>query len=84
MASLKSGCRIEDIAHETAERIRRAVAINLVIASRIMLLTLLGRDLPGLPAELLFCDVELQTRCAWSPGSAAISVAKTTCLQVIN
>ena len=40
---LKSGCGVERIAHETAERIRRAIAINLVIAWRIMLITLLGR-----------------------------------------
>jgi hypothetical protein len=31
---LKSGCGIEDLAHETAERLRRAIAINLVIAGR--------------------------------------------------
>ena len=58
---LKSGCRIEDIAHETAERVRRAIAVNLVIAWRIMLMTLLGRETPGLPADVLFSDVELQT-----------------------
>ena len=63
---LKSGCRIESIAHETAERVRRAVAINLVIAWRIMLMTLLGRETPGLPAEVLFSDVELQTLRAYA------------------
>ena len=63
---LKSGCRIEDIAHETAERVRRAIAINLVIAWRIMLMTLLGRETPGLPAEVLFSDVELQTLRAYA------------------
>lgn len=63
---LKSGCRIEDIAHETADRVRRAIAINLVIAWRIMLMTLLGRETPGLPAEVLFSDVELQTLRAYA------------------
>jgi len=63
---LKSGCRIEDIAHETAERVRRAIAINLVIAWRIMLMTLLGRETPGLPAEVLFSDVELRTLRAYA------------------
>jgi hypothetical protein len=58
---LKSGCRIESIAHETAERLRRAIAINLVIAWRIMLMTLMGRETPDLPAELLFSDIELRT-----------------------
>ena len=41
---LKSGCRIEDLAHVSAQRLRRAIAINLVIAWRIMLMTLLGRE----------------------------------------
>ena len=67
---LKSGCRIEDIAHETAERVRRAIAINLVIAWRIMLMTLLGRQLPGLPAEVLFSDVEMQTLTAYAKKTA--------------
>jgi hypothetical protein len=63
---LKSGCRIEHIAHETAGRIRRAIAINLVIGWRIMLMTLLGRQAPGLPADVLFSDVELQTLRAYA------------------
>ncbi len=67
---LKSGCRIEDIAHGTAERVRRAVAINLVIAWRIMLMTLLGREMPGMPAEVLFSDVELQTLRAYAKKTA--------------
>jgi hypothetical protein len=45
---------VERIAHDTAERIRRAIAINLVIAWRIMLMTLLGRETPELPPK--FCS----------------------------
>ena len=56
---LKSGCRIEEIAHRSAERLSRAIAINLVIAWRIMLMTLLGRETPELPAEVIFSDLEL-------------------------
>lgn len=63
---LKSGCRIEKLAHKTAERLRRAIAINLVIAWRIMLMTLLGRETPELPAEILFSEVELRTLRAYS------------------
>ena len=63
---LKPGCRIEDIAHENAGRVRRAIAINLVIAWRIMPMTLLGRETPGLPAEVLFSGVELQTPRAYA------------------
>ncbi len=63
---LKSGCNIDDLAHETAERLRRAIGINLVIAWRIMLMTLLGRETPELPAEILFSDVELRTLQAYA------------------
>ena len=63
---LKSGCRIEDIAHKTAERLRRAIAINLVVAWRIMLMTLLGREVPDLPAEVLFSEIELRTLHAYA------------------
>ena len=63
---LKSGCRIDDLANETAERLRRAIGINLVIAWRIMLMTLLGRETPELPAEILFSDIELRTLRAYA------------------
>jgi len=63
---LKSGCRIEALAHATAERLRRAIAINAVIAWRILLMTLLGRETPELPAEVLFSDLELQVLRAYA------------------
>jgi hypothetical protein len=67
---LKSGCGIEQIAHETAERIRRAIAINLVIAWRIMLMTLLGRQTPELPPEIMFSTLELQVLHAYAKKNA--------------
>jgi len=63
---LKSGCRIGDLANETADRLRCAIGINLVIAWRIMLMTLLGRETPELPADVLFSDVELRTLGAYA------------------
>ena len=56
---LKTGCRIEDLAHHSAERLERAIAIKLVIAWRIMLMTLLGRACPELPAEILLSEIEV-------------------------
>ncbi|MCH9692342.1 MAG: IS4 family transposase [Gammaproteobacteria bacterium] len=57
---LKTGCGIENLSHKTAERLKRAVAINLVIAWRIMLMTLLGRKTPELPVDTLFTDLEIK------------------------
>ena len=57
---LKSGCRAEYLAFRTAERLQRAITIQAVIAWRLMLMTLLGREVPECDAELLFSDVELR------------------------
>ena len=57
---LKSGCGTEKLAYRTAERLKRGIAINMVIAWRIMLMTLLGRECPELPAEVLFSDIEIE------------------------
>jgi len=57
---LKSGCKIEELGHERADRLARAVTLHAVIAWRIMLMTLLGREGPDLPPTVLFSDEELQ------------------------
>lgn len=57
---MKSGCRIEDLANETATRLTNAISINMVIAWRIMLMTLLGREMPELPADIFFSDIEIK------------------------
>jgi hypothetical protein len=63
---LKSGCEIEELGHDSAERLGRAVAIHAVIAWRVMLMTLLGRTDPGLPPDVLFSDLELQVLDAYA------------------
>jgi hypothetical protein len=57
---LKSGCGTEKLAYRTAERLKRGIAINMVIAWRIMLMTLLGRECPELPADVLSSDMEIE------------------------
>ena len=56
---LKTGCKVEQLQHRRAERMERAVTINAVIAWRLMLMALLGRQTPELPAEVLFTRTEL-------------------------
>ena len=56
---LKSGCRIEFLQFQTADHLQRAIAINAVIAWRIMAMTLLGRQGPDCEPQLLFADHEL-------------------------
>ena len=57
---LKSGCRAEHLAFHSAERLQRALTIQAVIAWRLMLMTLLGREVPEYDAELMFTDIELR------------------------
>jgi hypothetical protein len=57
---LKSGCGIEELRNQSADRLERAIAIYLVIAWRILLMTLLGREVPDLPMEVLFTDIEIE------------------------
>ncbi|MGB5493661.1 MAG: IS4 family transposase [Sedimenticolaceae bacterium] len=68
---LKTGCRVEELAHQTVDRLERAIAINLVIAWRLMVLTLLGREVPDLPAQILFSEVEIQVLSAWAKNNRA-------------
>ena len=56
---LKSGCRVEFLLFRTAKRLQRAIAINAVIAWRIMVMTLLGRQVPDCEPQLMFAEHEL-------------------------
>lgn len=57
---LKTGCKVDELGHDSAARLSRAISIRMVIAWRIMLMTLLGREAPTLPPEVLFTDIELK------------------------
>mgnify|MGYP001828575605 CR=1 FL=1 len=57
---LKSGCKVQDHQHETAERLKRVIAIDVVLAWRIQLLTLLGREVPNLPCSIFFDEWEVK------------------------
>lgn len=66
---IKSGCGIEELGHQTAERLKRAIAMRLVVGWRIMLMTLLGRETPELPADVLFTDIEIEVLQAYAEQS---------------
>lgn len=57
---LKSGCRVLEHQNHSAESLARAIAIDAVIGWRIMLLTLLGREVPEMPCSLLFDSWECE------------------------
>jgi hypothetical protein len=57
---LKSGCKAQEHQNETAERLKRLLVIDAVLAWRIQLMTLLGREVPELPCTVFFDEWEVK------------------------
>ncbi|MEO8164768.1 MAG: IS4 family transposase, partial [Betaproteobacteria bacterium] len=57
---MKSACKILEHQNHSAVVLLRSIALDAVIAWRIMLLTLLGREMPELPADELFSPDEIE------------------------
>lgn len=55
---LKSGCKIEDLQLEKLERLEPAILLYMLIAWRVLFLTMVGRECPELPCNLVFDDEE--------------------------
>ena len=55
---LKSGCRVEQLQLETRERLEPALVFYMIIAWRVLYLTMLGRDCPQMPCDAVFADEE--------------------------
>jgi hypothetical protein len=57
---LKSGCRIEKLRLEQLERLEPALAFYMIIAWRVLFLTMLGRECPEMPCDVVFDEAEWQ------------------------
>lgn len=57
---LKSGCTIEKLQLETLERLQPALAVYMIIAWRVLFVTMLGRHYPNLPCDVVFATEEWQ------------------------
>jgi len=55
---LKSGCKTEERQLETADRLKRCLVLDLIVAWRVLYLTTIGRDTPDLPCTVIFEDHE--------------------------
>lgn len=58
--TLKSGCRIEDRRLGNAESLQACLALDLVVAWRVMHLAKLGRETPDVPCSVFFEEAEWQ------------------------
>ena len=56
---LKSGCGVEKVFFDSCERILRSIAINLIVAWRLLFVGLLGGKLPPLPADVMFNEEQI-------------------------
>ena len=55
---LKSGCTVQDLQLETAERFENCVALYLIVSWRVLYAMRLGRECPELPCEAVFSPEE--------------------------
>ena len=60
----KTGCKVEEIQLEKAERLRPCLALYKIVAWRVLYVTMLGRESPELPCDVLFTDEEWKS--AWT------------------
>lgn len=56
--TLKSGCRIEQRQSTSADTLQASLAIDAVVAWRVMALTKLGREVPDVPCSVFFEELE--------------------------
>lgn len=61
---LKSGCKVEEIQLERAERLRPCLALYKIVAWRVLYVMRLGREMPELPCDVVFTTEEWQS--AWT------------------
>ena len=55
---LKSGCKVEELQLERLTRLEPALAFYMIVAWRVLYLTMLGRECPELSCEVLFGEQE--------------------------
>lgn len=63
--TVKSGCGIEDRQSKTADSLIAALAIDSVVAWRVMSLVKLGREVPDVPCSLFFDELEWKALCCF-------------------
>ncbi len=69
--TLKSGCRIEDRRLAEAGNLQACLALDMVVAWRVLYLTRLGRQTPDLPCSVFFEEEEWKALYAYHHKSAA-------------
>jgi len=66
---LKSGCQVEQRQLGTAERLQRMLGVYVVVAWRILALTIAAREHPELPVSIWLAEAEWQTLACWAKSA---------------
>lgn len=82
--TLKSGCKIEERQLGTADRIETCLAIDMVVAWRIVYLTRLGRDTPEVPCTVYFEEAEWKALTAYITQNPVASERTPTLREAIR
>lgn len=61
--TLKSGCKVDERQHDTAEKLMKVISIYSIIALQIMLLTYVARTRPDASCEILMTEEEWKILC---------------------
>jgi hypothetical protein len=73
---LKTGCQAEARQLEKVERLKNVLAVDLILAWRVLELTRLSRQSPDLPATELLTEDEVKVLCAMCKPFAGLSTLK--------
>jgi hypothetical protein len=65
----KSGCRVEQLQLEKRERLEPALAVYMIIAWRVLFLTMLGRECPEMPCDTA-SPMKNGGQSTWSPSAS--------------
>lgn len=65
---LKSGCRIQDRRLDDADSLKACLAIDMVVAWRVFLLTMQGRETPDIPCDVYLKEEEWKALYATAKG----------------
>ena len=74
---LKSGCRVESLQFETSERLTKCLAVYLIVAWRVLYLTMLGRTQPGMRCDAVLDEAEWKSVYEVVSGKAAPKIPPT-------
>lgn len=62
---LKSGCQVEQRQLETVERLERMLAVFMIVAWRVLAMTIAAREYPQLPVSIWLEEAQWQTLYCW-------------------